>query len=87
MFVGAAPAWFADNITVIAVVVLIVLSALVLRLVKDVVTRGILLAVIVAVAVFIYVNRSPLEACARTCECRVAKQDVDVPLCDPDLHL
>lgn len=87
MLVGAAPAWFADNLTVIAVVTLGVLAILVLRLVTDVVTRGVLLVLIVAVGVFVYVNRAPLKACATTCECRIAKQDVEVPTCDPDLHL
>jgi hypothetical protein len=85
--VGAAPAWFADNVILIAAVVLAVLTILVLRVVTDAITKTILLGLIVAVAVFVYVNRAPLKACAATCECRVAKQDIDVPLCDPHLDL
>jgi hypothetical protein len=85
--VAATPAWFADNVTLIALVVLVLVTFLVLRLVKATVTRTILLAVIVAVAVFIYVNRDPLRTCARDCECEIASQDLTVPLCDPDLDL
>ena len=87
MQVGAAPAWFADNVIVIAAVVLAVLTILVLRVVTDAITKTILLGLIVAVAVFVYANRAPLKACAATCECRVVKQDIDVPLCDPHLDL
>ena len=35
-----------------------------------------LIAVIAAVALFIYVIRAPLETCARTCECQLAGRDV-----------
>ena len=87
MLLGATPAWFADNIVLIAVVVLAVVTVLVLRVVKETVTRFIILAVVVGAAVFIYANRVPLEECARSCECRVARQDVTVPFCDPDLEL
>jgi hypothetical protein len=87
VLLAAAPAWFADNLLLIAGVVLAALTILVLRVVSDVITRTVLLALIVAVAVFVYANRAPLKACAATCECRVVKQDIDVPLCDPDLSL
>ena len=46
-----------------------------------------LLALIVALAVFVYVNRDPLKACAETCECQIAEQDLSVPFCDPNLDL
>ena len=39
------------------------------------------------VGVLVYVNRDPLKACAVTCECQIADQDIDVPFCDPDLDL
>lgn len=85
--VAAAPAWFADNVTQIAVGTLLVLTALVLRMIQKTATRAVLLALIAAVAVFVYANRRPLEQCARTCECRIAGQDLTVPTCDPDLSL
>jgi hypothetical protein len=82
---AAAPAWFADNVAQIAAVTLLVLTALVLRMIQKATTRAILLGLIVAVAVFVYVNRSSLEQCARTCECDIAGQHLTVPTCDPDL--
>ena len=85
--VAAAPAWFADNVTQIAVGTLLVLTAVVLRTIQKTTTRAVLLGLIVLVAVFVYVNRRPLEACARTCECEIAGQHLTVPTCDPDLSL
>jgi hypothetical protein len=87
VLVGAAPAWFADHLVLIAGVVLIVVTLLVVRVMEKTVTRSAVLVVVVAVAVFLYANRVQLEECARTCECRIVRQDVTVPLCDPDLEL
>jgi hypothetical protein len=84
---AAAPAWFADNVAQIAAATLVVLTVLVARLVQKTALRITLLALIGAAALFVYVNRAPLEACARTCECRIAEQDISVPLCDADLDL
>jgi Ca2+/Na+ antiporter len=84
---AAAPSWFADNVTMIAAAVLLILTFLVLRSVKEQVTRVVLLVLILAVAVFVYFNRDPLKACAETCECQIADQDVSVPFCDPNLEL
>jgi hypothetical protein len=55
--------------------------------VQKTVLRVTLLAIMAAMALFIYVNREPLEACARTCECRIADRDITVPACSPDLEL
>jgi hypothetical protein len=87
VIVGAAPGWFADHLALIAIVVLAAVTLLVLRVVVDVTTRLIIIGAVVAVAVFVYVNRVPLEECARTCECRIVRQDVTVPFCDSDLDL
>ena len=87
VLVAAAPSWFADNVAYIALAVLVTLTFLVLRMVKERVTRTLLLAGIVAMAVFVYVNRDPLKACAETCECQIAEQDLSVPFCDPNLDL
>lgn len=87
VLVAATPAWLADNIAIIALVVLIALTVLVLQAVKDTVTRPILLVLIAAAAVFVYVNRHPLKACASTCECEIVGQDVSVPFCDPNGEL
>lgn len=87
MLVAATPAWFADNVAQIATITLVVLTVLVVRLVHAVILRVVLLTLIGAVAVFVYVNRQPLQACARTCECQIADRDLTVPFCDPDLDL
>lgn len=84
---AAAPAWFADNVTQIAVGTLLVLTVLVVRMIQKATTRAILLGLIALVAIVVYVNRRPLEACAKTCECEIAGQHVTVPTCDPGLDL
>src|SRR5690242_10902574 len=50
VLLGAAPGWFADNLFLIAAIVLAVVTFLVLRVVVDVTTRLIILGVVVAVA-------------------------------------
>ena len=84
---AAAPSWFAENLALIAGVVLVALLIVVLRVVKEKVTRGLLVALLLGVGVLVYVNRDALQACAETCECQIADQDIDVPFCDPNLDL
>lgn len=83
MLVAASPSWFADNITQISLVALVVTTGLVLKLVSSAVTRTVLLALIAVTALFVYANRDALQACAKTCECQVADRDITVPFCDP----
>ncbi len=85
--IAAAPAWFAENVTQIAIGTLLVLTLVVIRLIQKVVLRATLLALIAAVALFVYVNRAPLEACAKTCECEIAGRHLTVPTCDTGLDL
>ncbi len=85
--VAATPAWFADNVAQIAAGTLIVLTVLVLRLVQKAAVRLALLVLIAIVGVFVYVNRAPLRACARTCECEIGGRHITVPTCSPDLKL
>lgn len=87
MDLAATPAWFADNLTQIVLLILVVVTVLVLRLAQTAALRLTLLAVVAVVAVVVYLNRAPLEACARTCECELAGHDVTVPICDPDTEL
>ncbi|MGH9276059.1 MAG: hypothetical protein ACRDZU_15550 [Acidimicrobiales bacterium] len=84
---AAAPSWFADNVTQIAVGTLLVLTVLVVRMIQKATTRAVLLALIALVALFVYVNRRPLEACAKTCECEIAGKHITVPTCDTNLSL
>lgn len=87
MLPAATPAWLADNVAQISLGTLLVLTFLVVRLVKKLMLRVILLTVIAAVGLFVYVNREPLQACARTCGCQIADRNIDVPTCNPDLDL
>lgn len=83
--VAAAPSWFADNLREISAVTLIVLTVLVIRLVQKAVVRTVLLVLIAGLALLVYVNRAPLNACLRTCECEIAGRQITVPACEPDL--
>ncbi len=82
MPLAATPPWFADNLTMIAVVTLLVLSVLVFRMVQKTALRLTLLGVLAAMALFVYTNRVEFETCARTCECRIANQDITIPACN-----
>jgi hypothetical protein len=84
---AATPAWFADNLAQIFLLILVVVSVLVLGLAHTTGLRFALLAAMAVLALVVYLNRAPLEACARTCECQLAGQEVTVPFCDPDTEL
>ena len=83
MLLAAPPTWFADNAGQIAAFGLLGLTLVMLRLVQKVAVRISLLAILAALALFIYVNRVPLGACAHTCECSIAERHINVPLCEP----
>ena len=87
MVVAAAPSWFADNVGLIFAALLLVGAFVVVRVVKETVTKVMLLALIVGLAVFVYVNRTPLKVCAESCECEIADQEISVPFCDPNFEL
>lgn len=84
---AATPAWFADNVPQIATGTLLIVIVVVLRFVQQMAMRVALLAAIVAVGLFIYVNRAPLRTCARDCECELGGRQLTVPFCDSDLKL
>ena len=81
---AAPPAWFADNVTQLAAGLLLVLTVVVVWLVHKIALRATLLALIVTVALLVYVNRDPLGACAQTCECQIGGRDITVPGCGRD---
>jgi predicted membrane metal-binding protein len=84
MYAATSPSWLANNLLEIAVVTLLVLTLLVARLVQKSALRITLLGILAALALFVYANRAPLEACARTCECSVVGRDITVPGCNAD---
>ncbi len=83
---AATPAWFADNVPQIATGTLLLLIAVVVRFVQKMAVRLMLLVLIAVVGLLVYVNRAPLRACARTCECEIAGRQITVPICEPDLN-
>lgn len=83
--VGAAPAWFADNLTPIALVALVVLGVVLIKVVTTLIVRLAIGAVVLALGVLFYANRAQLEQCAETCSCEVAGFEVDVPGCEDGL--
>lgn len=83
---AAAPAWFSENVLPISGGTLAVLAILVLRMIQKALVRAVLLGLIVLAAGFVYVNRDPLETCARTCECTIAGRHVTVPTCQRGLR-
>ena len=84
---AATPAWFADNVAQIAVGTLLVLTVVVVRMVQKLTMKLVLLGLIALAALFVYVNRAPLKACAKTCECEIGGRHITVPTCNPDLSL
>ena len=84
---AAAPAWFADNVSQIAIGTLVVLTVLVVRMIQKATLRLVLIGLIALVALFVYANRRPLEACAKTCACEIGGQHITVPTCNTDLPL
>jgi hypothetical protein len=83
VLVAGAPAWLADNITLISLGLLALSTFVVFRFARTTASRLILLSLLAMVALFVYVNRDALKACAENCECEVADQAVNVPFCDP----
>jgi hypothetical protein len=84
---AATPAWFADNLPQISVGTLLILMLVVIRFVQKMVVRIILLVLIGVAGLLVYINRAPLQACAKTCECEIAGKHLTVPTCRTDLKL
>lgn len=84
---AATPAWFAGNLTQISLGTLLVCTLLVVKLIHTVIMKTTLLILIALVGLFVYVNRVPLKACAKTCECEIAGKHLTVPTCGSDLNL
>lgn len=74
-----------DNSPVLAVIVCAALGLLVVRLVVRNVTRMILLAIIVALSLFIAVEHESITECTQTCKCNLAGVDTSIPYCNSKL--
>lgn len=66
---------------VVALGLLGVLAALVVRFVSRMVARVVLLGAIAGLAAFVWFSRAELGECAQTCECQLLGFDVEVPTC------
>jgi hypothetical protein len=80
----AIPRVLNDYLPAAEVSAMLIVAAVIFRLVAKTVIRFILLAVLAAVAVFLYLNQAPLRTCARTCACEFADTEITVPACATD---
>lgn len=92
MLAATLPDWITtDRLKVIAIgviVAFVVIELLIARFVGQLVVKGLMLALIAGLGVAVWVQRSNLETCAKTCECRFFGQEVQLPdparqVCNP----
>lgn len=69
------------TVAIVALVALVLFGFLVLRMVQKMVLRVILLGLLAGIGVFVWAQRAALADCAKTCDCRFAGKDVQVPKC------
>jgi hypothetical protein len=70
-----------NNIAVLAACLIAFAMIIVLWLVKTIMTKIILAALLVLAGIFVYVEQDSLKQCAATCSCELARQSVTVPVC------
>ena len=80
----AIPRVLNDYLPAAEVSAMLIVAAVIFRLVAKTVIRFVLLAVLAAVAVFLYLTQAPLRTCARTCACEFADTEITVPACATD---
>ena len=83
MLVAALPDWLDPNllqwVILVAIVVLLYLMYVVVRFVQRAAIKIVLFALLAGIGVSLWVQRTELEDCARTCKCSLYGQTVDVP--------
>jgi TRAP-type uncharacterized transport system fused permease subunit len=83
VLVAALPDWLDPNllqwVILVAIVVLLYLMYVVVRFVQRAVIKIVLFALLAGIGVSLWVQRTDLQDCARTCECSLYGQTVDVP--------
>ena len=84
---AAAPTWLGDNLPQISGATLLLLIFIVIRFVQKAAMRAALLLLIAIAGLLVYANRSPLRACAKTCECEIAGRHITVPTCSSKVKL
>jgi hypothetical protein len=80
---AALPDWLDPQllqwIILVVIAVLLYLMYVVVRFVHRVVLKLVLFGLLAGVGLSLWVQRNDLEDCARTCECSLYGQDVEVP--------
>jgi len=66
-------------VILVVIAVLVYLMYVVVRFVQRVVLKFVLFALLAGFGVSLWVQRADLEECARSCECRLYGQTVEVP--------
>ena len=83
MSAAALPAWLDPEllqwIIVVVMAVVAYLLYIVLRFVRRLVAKVVLLVALVGLGLSLWVQRADLQDCARTCECSLYGQEVDIP--------
>lgn len=83
MQLAALPAWLDPEllqwIILVVLAVLLYLMYVVVRFVHRVVLKTVLFVLLAGLGLSLWVQRVDLQDCARTCECRLYGQTVEVP--------
>jgi hypothetical protein len=83
VLVAALPDWLDPNllqwVILVVIAVLLYLMYVVVRFVQRAVIKIVLFALLAGIGVSLWVQRTDLQDCARTCECSLYGQTVDVP--------
>lgn len=83
MLLAALPDWLDPEllqwIILVVIAVVLYLMYVVIRFVQRVVLKVALFVLLAGVGLSLWVQRTDLENCARTCECSLYGQDVTVP--------
>lgn len=77
--------FFRENATILGIAICATLALLAIRLAIKGTTRVVVLVLLAATAIFIVVEQDEIEACATTCSCRLAGQDVRLGVCPAGL--
>lgn len=72
-----------ENSPVLAVIFILMLALLVVRLVVRAMTRMVLLATLLLLVLFVYVERDNIRECTQTSRCSIAGVDVEIPAFGP----
>jgi hypothetical protein len=83
VLVAALPDWLDPNllqwVILVVIAVLLYLMYVVVRFVQRAAIKLVLFALLAGIGVSLWVQRTDLQDCARTCECSLYGQTVDVP--------